>query len=427
MLIVIISTLIVIISTLIVVISILIKAVSMLRVIISTLITTVSLHKIVTRPLIMTARSRKQRARAVKLFDNVQNSLYYQRYMNKKDIKTVSTGKKKWKDALLKTSLPLEYLVAEKLGKHGFHIDGEYSFVRRNEQNIETEFSVDLQASELLKKGKGDYWADLNFLIECKYNYPGVRWVFSPHPENSEIGIGVVNILEQLCTRRIADKKLIYEFEEDLPYCVKGIELHETDANTQSIDRGIYQLKYAVLELASNMIYFQVDEWNDEDLHLGVICPILVTTASLHVFRDGLTLEQFQNASDLNEVAEEVDALVAYQENKPQLNADVRKLLREMHARLPAIKKRLEQLEEIEGKPEYRGVLPVNFLFDSIFSSYPQRVLIVTYKAFEDIILKIRDSVSKSSKNLKRIAVLKKDMTKRISWVEAPPKAKQKK
>ncbi len=115
-----------------------------------------------------------------------------------------SKGSNKWKDALLKTSLPLEYLVAEKLSRKGFSIRGEYSYTRKNEQGIETEFSVDLHAVDLFKKRSDDHWASLDLLVECKYNHPGVKWVFSPHPKGAVIVTGVITTLEDLCTRRIS-------------------------------------------------------------------------------------------------------------------------------------------------------------------------------------------------------------------------------
>lgn len=74
----------------------------------------------------------------------------------------------KWKDALLKTSLPLEYLVADKLSKHGFLVVGEFSYSRSNEQGIDTEFSIDLLANKFLEKRKDDAWANLSLLVECK-------------------------------------------------------------------------------------------------------------------------------------------------------------------------------------------------------------------------------------------------------------------
>src|SRR4051812_48864672 len=96
-------------------------------------------------------------------------------------------GKKKdWKDYLLQSSLPLEQIVSEKLDSNQWHIDGEFPYVRPNEQDINTEFSVDLRAfalAESIESGDIDTYASLDLLIECKYNYPGTRWVFSAPPK----------------------------------------------------------------------------------------------------------------------------------------------------------------------------------------------------------------------------------------------------
>lgn len=67
---------------------------------------------------------------------------------------SIAKSNSKWKDALLKTSLPLEHLVAEKLGKQKFDIWGEFSFVRENEHGLETEFSVDLHKNYPLMKSR---------------------------------------------------------------------------------------------------------------------------------------------------------------------------------------------------------------------------------------------------------------------------------
>src|SRR5437773_1986873 len=90
---------------------------------------------------------------------------------------------KDWKDALLKSSLPLEQLVSETLESNGFTIGGEYSYVRPNEHNARTEFSIDLHTDDTVmrKSEKVEIEARLNLLVECKYCSPGVKWIFSPY------------------------------------------------------------------------------------------------------------------------------------------------------------------------------------------------------------------------------------------------------
>ncbi|HEX8904068.1 MAG TPA: hypothetical protein VF771_04460, partial [Longimicrobiaceae bacterium] len=85
---------------------------------------------------------------------------------------TSEKATKKWKAALLKTSLPLEVVVSEKLSHLHFDVWGEHAYVRANEQNVPTEFSVDISAVGDLDNET--CWGTLRLLAECKYNYPGV-------------------------------------------------------------------------------------------------------------------------------------------------------------------------------------------------------------------------------------------------------------
>ncbi len=63
---------------------------------------------------------------------------------NQKTMNKESNDNNKWKDALLKSGLPFEYLVAQKLSKLNFNLHGEYSYLRRNEDDKTTEFSIDI-------------------------------------------------------------------------------------------------------------------------------------------------------------------------------------------------------------------------------------------------------------------------------------------
>lgn len=60
----------------------------------------------------------------------------------------------KWKNALLKSSLPLEYIIANRLNKLGVYIAGEFSYLRTNENGIKTEFSTDILAFKFLEENK---------------------------------------------------------------------------------------------------------------------------------------------------------------------------------------------------------------------------------------------------------------------------------
>ena len=325
----------------------------------------------------------------------------------------------KWKDSLLKTSLPLEYLVADKLDKKGFFVAGEFSFTRRNEQGIDTEFSVDLRASNLLEKPRShDYWANLNLLIECKYNHPAVKWIFAPHPENSVVITGVINVFQDLCTRRISKEDELYRLDSDLDFCVKGIELHETDANPQSITRGLHQIRWAIPQLTAEMFREQANTNHDGDLHIGFLCPIVVTNAPLYVFRRGLSLHKFQTASKLEDVADKVEALVVYQERGPQLNEYLRNIITNLNTTTPNINERLNSLWHIIRTPKERKYLHSTWDFDQTIDSISVRVLVVTLDAFDRVISKIQSSVTKSGRTLKRVASLNLEEGKSKAVIE---------
>jgi hypothetical protein len=101
----------------------------------------------------------------------------------------------KWKDALLRTSLPLEYLVAEKLCELGFFISGEYAYIRPTDKSPNAEFSVDIHSFKLFPSEE-DVWANVHLLVECKYSYPGIKWLFSPQPSESLVIIGFIHVAQ---------------------------------------------------------------------------------------------------------------------------------------------------------------------------------------------------------------------------------------
>jgi hypothetical protein len=331
-------------------------------------------------------------------------------------------GSNKWKDALLKTSLPLEHVVAEKLEGEEFDIWGEFTYERKNEQGLDTEFSVDVRAINFVKK-RGIEWANLNLLIECKYNYPGVKWVFAPHPGSSITVVGVINTFQDLCTKRITSNAA-YDVDYDLPFCVKGIELHESDANLQSIARGLHQLRWAVPQLASEILRQQATTRHEEDLEIGFVCPILVTTSPLYVLHRGLSLQDFQNASDLQQVAESVDALVVSQERGPQLNQYIRNVIANLHKNAPALKERLQSFWQIVRTSKERKHLPANWDFDQSIDFIAQRVLIVNLDAFEAVVAKIRNSVTECGKTLRRVAKFRTDVNTGFVVIEPASKTK---
>lgn len=192
--------------------------------------------------------------------------------------------KYKWKNSLLKTSLPLEYLTTEKLSELKYGIQGEYRYLRPNEQGILTEFSVDIWAVNHLFKRNLGLWANLNYLIECKYCHEGIKWLFAPLARTDTeqfVEISVIHTLDKICTRQIFNRQPIWSLAKRFPLCFKGVELLPNDATAQNIERGRSQLRYGIPQLAIHLSQTQMMTFHDEDLFVEFICPILVTTARI--------------------------------------------------------------------------------------------------------------------------------------------------
>ena len=118
----------------------------------------------------------------------------------------------KWKDLLLKSSLPLEHVVASKLAELDWLVRGQYSYERKNESGLSVDFSADLQA---IKEYTTDsHWiASLEVLIECKYASPGIRWIFLPYAETAELFSGVVKVFDAAANKRLTNHKFLDDFE----------------------------------------------------------------------------------------------------------------------------------------------------------------------------------------------------------------------
>lgn len=338
-----------------------------------------------------------------------------------RDNSSNGTNSAKWKDALLRTSLPLEYLVGKNLVKNDLILSGEYSFNRRNEESIDTEFSIDLRASELLEK-KGFYWGYLNFLVECKYSYRNVKWVFSPHHDSYQIESDPVSPLQDLTTKRIPHSAPVFRCTDQLPVCAKGIELHTSDVNPQAITRGLHQLRFAAGRLASELVEEQISALHEEDLLIGLVCPILVTTASLFVLKERTNLKRIENSSRLDQFANSTDALVvAAQYAGPQIRSYTTELITDLHARFPDIRRRLEQLHiayRMSTMAKGAGWSDTMKNFNRSIQLATNNVLVVTFEAFDRTVASIRRAAADSGRQLVTFANLGSDQYGRGVWIE---------
>lgn len=326
---------------------------------------------------------------------------------------------KKWKRALLSSGLPLEYLVAQKLGENNFLAIGEYSYTRQNEQDINTEFSVDLLAMRSIDHiDRPDHWGKLHLLAECKYRHCGTKWVFAPHPSPPATNMDLITVNQALCTKRVTYGHLI-KLYSGMQHCLRGVELQRggKKANPNDIAQGLFQLRYAVSNLVHQGLSNQINARNDGELYIQMVCPMLVTTATLYVLKRGLDLEDFHKASELTDVAEEADALIVNQKPGPQLQKYCESLFADLQESNRRIEAYMNALGEILKKRGYTpDTLPNLYsLLHTILSS-SQLILVVNYNALDERVNELWNLVECCSGSLECYTTLKKESRQDSVW-----------
>ena len=158
--------------------------------------------------------------------------------------KGTSPGRRK--DALLRSGLPLENVVARLLKDAGCDVWGEFAYVRTNENGVQTEFSVDTHAVGFLQDRRHGLWATLELLVECKYCYPGSSWVFVRHQSDTSLTSDVTTCVQSVCVRQLADLTPLSDAQGKIPRCTKGIVLHDNGPDTKTVYEGLSQLRYAM-------------------------------------------------------------------------------------------------------------------------------------------------------------------------------------
>jgi hypothetical protein len=161
----------------------------------------------------------------------------------------------KIKQALLKSSLPLEAVVARSLASLSSSLPqplinhGEYFFER---PESELPGSVDFLLTHDLDIKDCDF-LQLVFLIECKYRTRGTIWFFTQNPlKDAGMELFIENFVSKGKCSRKTFPSLAPPLAEKLPIAGKGIEVYSNgEKNEKSIRQEIHQLMFA----ASNMLH----------------------------------------------------------------------------------------------------------------------------------------------------------------------------
>lgn len=229
---------------------------------------------------------------------------------------------KKWKSKLLSTGLPLEYQAAKLLVDSGFSVDSDFKYSRIHEGHTK-EFSVDLRGMATLPFDNPDQInSDVYLLIECKYRYPTVSWLFLPEPNDpdySPITLGTsIRLVDQFSEFK-GGKNGTTLFDKDLPFAFKGLEINldKGDAHDAEILHGISQLRYALPHFVSSSIHWCIDKYS-ENIHPFFFCPILLTTSKLYIANESFNIEKLNESDKLEDFSKEVPFLIIYSDYGPE-------------------------------------------------------------------------------------------------------------
>jgi hypothetical protein len=229
----------------------------------------------------------------------------------------------KWKDFLLKSSLPLEQVVAEKVSNAGLHIGGEFAYLRNNEENNIAEFSIDLSASisNQIRVDVG-IWSTLELLIECKYSSPEVDWIFARYPKLEPSTANCLHNYDFLSSFWVRDASAIIDIEKDAQYAVNGLALTNKFADNKRIKHGLNQLRHSIPHFLEKIA--SEDLLSDEENSIRLVAPILVTNAPLRLLKGNVNFGDIINANSLDEITDVHNVIYHYQQTGPELAKSIK-------------------------------------------------------------------------------------------------------
>ena len=266
-------------------------------------------------------------------------------------------AQKQWKDFLLKSSLPLEYEVARLLESQGYKTGYDYSYTRKDENDLEKVFSFDVNAVKI------DGAFAINLMIECKYRHPTTKWIFLPEKKEGYLRQTDVPFLHynDSLSQRFALLSHLGLGRLEIPLTSKGIEITDSGDNPKTLHQAVYQLSYA---FAGNIIAaFQKELATgilDSKIHIHV--PLIITTAELYCMRRDVTIKDIADAESIENVAAKRNHIILKTESDPELmrhnKAIFGRFLEDEGVRIKEIRKDSYDLFENDLNELAKGHLP---------------------------------------------------------------------
>jgi hypothetical protein len=214
---------------------------------------------------------------------------------------------KDWRYFLLKSGLPLEQEVRECFVNKDCTVWEDNTYIKKDENNIEKEFSFDILAN---------YWRGgcIYFLIECKYRdlNKNTKWFFLPDTYAYQDEItpdDFLHLNDVFVNKRFKFISIPSSKKEYLgPLCLKGVEVIENDCIETHIWRAINQVSYAFMEKYISGIDSQLyTEMFYDTAFINI--PIIITNSDLYLINKDASMQDINNAKDISDVTQKFNFL----------------------------------------------------------------------------------------------------------------------
>lgn len=305
----------------------------------------------------------------------------------------------KLKDHLLKSSLPLELVVAELLEEEGLSVSGENSFIGMTENHVESDCSIDLHASAFPNAGHGQH-AAVHFLAGCKYSAAGVCWVFAPLPGDSLDWGNAITCVDTLWTSHFTNQAGVMEAQKGIPEAFQGMLISDNGFDSKVIAHWLNQLRHALPE-------YMLGEFSSQshcppaDLGPLFFVPLLVTTAEVRLLRHKLSLSAFQEADSLDSITTPVDSVLVCQPLGPQLEELIRSRYQRSKEANPSLVAILKELSDHKVPSHF---LAADWALRSALYSAPTCITVLRLDSLRGFIKKVLEVIDQQLDATQEIA-----------------------
>lgn len=315
---------------------------------------------------------------------------------------------KKWKEKLISSSFPLEYLVSRKLAALDIAVQNEFTY-SRDDAGILKDFSIDPQ---------GNYWNEectfnLIFLIECKQRHDKNKWLFMRDPNISDFSshtLGYTIRTVDNFTRMIVPTESTYALDEKIDFVVKGLEIDTSNGNVydNELKHGLSKLAYALPDVMIKNISHCIHSHKEDNIPFFFV-PILLTTSELFVTHDDFSLEKIRGAQELEDISEKVAYVIMENQHTPGFGSHRAKRFSAYDYFLDSPQLGfINSLREKHG--EYTHTLPMERIMDLAnnphqpFPEYFSQILVCSLSSLDSLIMEIIEIVENAMKDAKKLA-----------------------